>query len=89
MAPPLSAGLMTVLGNELSWCMALVCEGARFCVMCFEGEKLDLRECKIVEMYLRRLELEGVGGCQVPGGCQVLGSLNGCRAWFWCLRMVG
>ena len=48
--------------------------------MCFEGEKLDLRECQIVEMYLRRLELEGVGGCQV------LGSLNGCRAWLWCLK---
>ena len=26
------------------------------------------------------LELEGVGGCQV------LGSLNGCRAWLWCLK---
>ena len=80
MATPLSAGLMTVLGNELSWYMALVCKGVRLWVMCFEGEKLDLRECQIVEMYLRRLELEGVGGCQV------LGSLNGCRAWLWCLK---
>ena len=60
--------------------MALVCEGVRLWVMRFEGEKLNLRECQIVEMYLRRLELEGVGGCQV------LGSLNGCRAWLWCLK---
>ena len=60
--------------------MALVCEGVRLWVMRFEGEKLNLRECQIVEMYLRRLELEGVGGCQV------LGSLNGCREWLWCRK---
>ena len=65
MALPLSAGLRTVLGNALSWCMALVCKGVRLWVMCFEEEKLNLRECQIVQMYLRRLELEGVGGCQV------------------------
>ena len=44
MAPPLSAGLMTVSCSRLSVCMAVFNGVARL-------EKLDLMECRTLEVY--------------------------------------
>ena len=59
MAPPLSAGLMTVPGSFCSVHMAVFNGAPRLWVDDFDVEKLDLMEYHMLEMYWRRLPLAG------------------------------
>ena len=54
MAPPLSAGLMTVSGSFCSVRMAVFSGALRLWVDDFDVEKLDLMECHTLEVYWRR-----------------------------------